>query len=278
MAKRRGGPPHEEHADESWLLPYSDMMTLLLAVFIVMFAVSSVDKEKFNAMMESMYTAFGGTSNVGSPVEVPGGGDMDALSSLLEGAGQGGGGLGDLYLSLNEYVEASDLSNSIDVQYKGDDVLVTLKNDVFFTPGSAELSPEMQQQAQTLAVLLEANQNPDSPFEVVVAGHTDNVPIGNSQYTSNWNLSLQRAANFLGAMLDNTTLNPSHFSVRGYGEYDPVSTNDTAEGRQKNRRVELLVSEKKPQAASNGASQAVSAPAPVDSVPPESTVAAASSE
>ena len=255
MAKRRGGPPPEEHADESWLLPYSDMMTLLLALFIVMFAVSSVDQAKFNAMMESMYTAFGGTSNTGSPVEGSGGAvDMDALEDLLASGGGGGGGggqdvgLGSLYLSLNDYVEDSDLSNSIAVQYKGDDVLVTLKNDVFFSPGSADLSPEMQEQAQTLAVLLEQSQDPDSPFEVVVAGHTDDVPINTSKYPSNWYLSLQRAANFLGAMLENTNLNPSYFSARGYGEYNPVSSNDTAEGRQRNRRVELLISQKIEQA------------------------------
>ncbi len=251
MAKRRGGAPPEEHADESWLLPYSDMMTLLLALFIVMFAVSSVDQAKFNAMMESMYTAFGGTTNTGSPVEGAGGSvDMDALEDLLAAGGGNSPqvGLGSLYLSLNDYVEESDLSNSIAVQYKGDDVLVTLKNDVFFTPGSADLSPEMQEQAQTLAALLQKSQDPDSPFEVVVAGHTDDVPINTPKYPSNWYLSLQRAANFLGAMLENTDLNPSYFSARGYGEFNPVSSNDTADGRQRNRRVELLISQKLEQA------------------------------
>lgn len=245
MSKKRGGAPHEEHADESWLLPYSDMMTLLLALFIVMFAVSSVDQEKYNAMMESMYTAFGGTTNSGQPNEPGGGGGGGGIGNIF--ADGKPGGLGSLYLSLNEYVDDEDLSNSIEVQYQGDDVLVTLKNDSFFKPGSAELSPQMREQAHAIAALLEKNQDPDKPFEIVVAGHTDNVPHNTPEYPSNWYLSLMRAANFLSAIFEETSLNASHFSARGYGEFAPVATNETVDGRQQNRRVEVLISEKKEQ-------------------------------
>ena len=133
MSKNKHGPPHEEHVDESWLLPYSDMMTLLLALFIVMFAVSSVDKEKYNAVMESMYTAFGGNANSGLPTEpYPGAGTLPSQSALEEMTGAGQGALSNLYNSLNDYVQANNLSGSISVERQGDDVLVVLKNDVFF--------------------------------------------------------------------------------------------------------------------------------------------------
>jgi chemotaxis protein MotB len=243
---KKGHESHEEHADESWLLPYSDMMTLLLALFVVMFAMSNVDKAKFNAVMEAMYTAFGGTVEEGSPVAVPYPEDAFTLNGnevVMPPAPTDGKGLSSLYLSLNEYVKDNGLSDSMSVMREGDKVLITLKNDVFFEPGSAELSQDMQNSAKQLATLLLENQDPVKPFDVIVAGHTDNVPINTPQYPSNWYLSVQRAVNFLVAIVTDTGLNPGQFSSRGYGEYMPVATNDTEEGRQQNRRVELLVSE-----------------------------------
>jgi chemotaxis protein MotB len=234
-------PPHEDHADEGWLLPYSDMMTLLLALFIVMFAISSVDQTKYNAMMESMYKAFGGTVDEGEPITLP---YIEAgLPGLEEAPGLIHDNISNLYTSLNSYIASNGLEDAIDAQYLGTDILVTLKNDVFFQSASADLSPEMASQAHILAQLLEENQSPENPFDVIVAGHTDNVPIRNARFPSNWHLSAHRALNFLTTLLEDTNLDPTHFSSRGYGEYAPVASNETSEGRQKNRRVELLVSQ-----------------------------------
>jgi chemotaxis protein MotB len=103
----------------------------------------------------------------------------------------------------------------------------------------------MVAQAKVLADMLRENQNPDRPFEVIVSGHTDNQPISNARYPSNWYLSVQRAVNFLNILLDNgqTGLAPQYFSTRGYGEYEPIASNDTVDGRMQNRRVELLISQ-----------------------------------
>lgn len=233
--------PHEDHADEGWLLPYSDMMTLLLALFIVMFAVSSVDQAKFNAMMAAMYTAFGGTTSQGVELPLP---YPDVNQPQVEETeAQPNQSLQNLYLSLNNYVIDQGLQDSIAVEYSGTDILVTIKNDVFFASASADLSPQMQEQAKILARLLQENQDPVRPFDVIVAGHTDNVPINNVKFPSNWHLSAHRALNFLDALLTGSKLDPTHFSSRGYGEYAPVATNDTPEGRQQNRRVELLISQ-----------------------------------
>ena len=239
MAKKPHAP-HDEHQDEGWLLPYSDMMTLLLALFIVMYAVSSVDQAKFNAMMEAMYTAFGGTTTQGVQLPLP---YPDAELPLTEETeAEINPSLQNLYLSLNSYVIDRGLQDSVAVQYSGSDILVTIKNDVFFASASADLTPELQEQAKILARLLHENQDPLLPFDVIVAGHTDNVPINNVKFPSNWHLSAHRALNFLEALLTDSKLDPTHFSSRGYGEYAPVATNDTADGRQQNRRVELLIS------------------------------------
>ncbi|MDR2670139.1 MAG: OmpA family protein [Oscillospiraceae bacterium] len=256
MAKHKG-PPHEEHADESWLIPYADLLTLLLALFIVLFAASSINSEKYQAIMSSFQDALGGGGGMlpGSdgvlppgmqppgtglrPTPTPPAGEDD------EGEGDGDGNikLWPLFDSLQDYVDENHMDDNIDVAFTGQDVLITLKSDIWFGSGSAEITPSMREQAHMLAQLLRDNQNPEFPLEVIVAGHTDNVPIHSSQYPSNWHLSARRALNFLMALLEDSDLDPTRFSSRGYGEYAPIATNSTPEGRQRNRRVELLVSQ-----------------------------------
>jgi chemotaxis protein MotB len=263
MAKRH--EQHEEHADESWLIPYADLLTLLLALFIVLFASSSVDEQKYNAMAEAMYTAFNGyfTDVLSQGLGGDGSGDMGDLTLPYPNAGKedeeakakaeaeqaaaeaAALQLGNLFESLSEYVTENNLQNTIAVEFQGESVLVVLKNDVWFESGSADVTPTMYAQAGTLADLIQANQTPDEPLEVVVAGHTDNVPSNSARYPSNWYLSFARAVNFLAVLLEDGDLSAEHFSARGYGELRPVASNDTAEGRKLNRRVELLISRPK---------------------------------
>ncbi|MDR1135039.1 MAG: OmpA family protein [Clostridiales Family XIII bacterium] len=259
MAKKKHGPPHEEHADESWLIPYADLLTLLLALFIVLFASSSVDEEKYNAVAEGLYSAFNGyyLDLLFGGIGGDGSGDMGDMTLPYPNAGKEGEAgsdeekaaaeaaaqqLGNLYESLSEYVTENNLQETIAVEFQGENVLVTLKNDVWFESGSAELTLGMYSQGQMLAELIQSNQTPSNPLEIIVAGHTDNVPSNSARYPSNWYLSLSRAVNFLTVLLSDGDLNPTHFSTRGYGEYHPIASNDTPEGRQQNRRVELLIS------------------------------------
>jgi chemotaxis protein MotB len=261
MAKRH--EEHEEHADESWLVPYADILTLLLALFIVLFASSSVDEQKYNAFAEAFYTAFNGYFNdvLSQGVGGDGSGDMGDLKLPYPNAGKENEEakaeaeqaaaeaaalqLGNLFESLSEYVTENNLQNTIAVQFEGESVLVVLKNDVWFESGSAEITPNMYAQAGTLADLIQANQTPEEPLEVVVAGHTDNVPSISARYPSNWFLGLARAVNLLAVLLEDGDLRPEHFSARSYGEERPVASNDTADGRRMNRRVELLISRPK---------------------------------
>ena len=85
----------------------------------------------------------------------------------------------------------------------------------------------------------------DVPRSIVVTGHTDNVPIHNAEYASNWELSVMRAINFMKVLLANQNLQPELFTAKGYGEFQPIATNETTEGRAKNRRVEVLIQPKK---------------------------------
>jgi chemotaxis protein MotB len=251
MAKRKE-EPHEEHADESWLIPYSDLMTLLLALFIVLFASSTVQEEKFRAVMKSLSSAFG-VSEGSSVIEMfPKGSiipeDLNMLSQPPQQAEEDDDGsafkkqMDNLYASLKRYVNDNSLEGTIGLEFNGENVLITLKSDIWFQSGSAAVTRDMVNQARTLSSLLRGNQDAEHPLEIIVTGHTDNVPIRTSRYPSNWYLSMERAFNFLVVLLENTELNPGLFSARGYGEYQPIADNGTPEGRQMNRRVELVVS------------------------------------
>ncbi|MDR1515854.1 MAG: OmpA family protein [Synergistaceae bacterium] len=158
-----------------------------------------------------------------------------------------------LYASLERYVSDNSLEGTIGLDFKGENVLITLKSDIWFQSGSAVITGEMVNQGRTLSALLRDNQDAEHPLEIVVTGHTDNVPIRTSRYPSNWYLSMERAFNFLAVLLENKELDPGSFSARGYGEYQPIADNGTPEGRQINRRVELMVSRPNRTAASKTA-------------------------
>ena len=114
---------------------------------------------------------------------------------------------------------------------------VTILENVLFDSGKADVKLESLSIAKEMSNLLVSA----SPREITVSGHTDNVPIANAQFASNWELSTQRAVNFMQVLLQNKELQPGKFSAVGYGEYRSIAPNDTQEGKAKNRRVEVFI-------------------------------------
>jgi chemotaxis protein MotB len=237
---------HEEHVDESWLIPYADLLTLLLALFIVLFASSSIDVQKFQQIAKSMSSAMsGGTGIMEFPSPLP---DEQPQSLNAEDAKndenenpefdqQEKNELKELQEKINRYIDEKSLENQLQTVLTDDGLLITILNDVFFDSGVAQVRLKEQTLAKDIAQLLVS----DPPRNVVISGHTDNVPINNSQFDSNWHLSVMRAVNFVKILLENENLDARSFSVKGFGEYQPVDTNETSAGRAKNRRVELLI-------------------------------------
>ena len=115
--------------------------------------------------------------------------------------------------------------------------MITISDNALFASGQAVVKDDSRQLAKSISTMLQ--QFPD--YDVLVQGHTDNVPIANTNYSSNWDLSVDRALQFMKILLTNTNLNPRKFSAIGYGEYHPISDNATAVGRSKNRRVEVSI-------------------------------------
>ncbi len=239
MAKRKHGPPHEEHADETWLVPYSDLLTLLLALFIVLFASSQVDARKFAAVASSFESAFAGpfSSQPGGAYSIkpPGGAqpqpqEMSAVQMELAQ-------LTAVKAQIDAYIREKRLSGEFDTSITEQGLVIRIRDQVFFDSGSAALYPAAREIAGSIAAVLG-----QIPQQVIISGHTDNVPINTAEFPSNWDLSSKRALNVMKFMLYNhPELNPERFSAVGYGEYRPLVSNGTEEGRVKNRRVEVLI-------------------------------------
>lgn len=252
MAKRRKRHKHEDHVDESWLVPYADILTLLLALFIVLFASSTVDQEKLNEMSTVFNSIFMGSDGVmeypmpvqptdpaveeqqenDTTVNAPATATAYAMDQQE---------LQQIKASVDNFIAVNEVEESFETTMTDEGLLVTIRDGVLFAPASAAISAESRTIVDELSELLvfEPGRN------VIITGHTDNVPINSAAFESNWELSVMRAVNFLKILIDqNPQLDPLHFSAKGYGEYHPIADNTTADGRAKNRRVEVLIQQR----------------------------------
>jgi chemotaxis protein MotB len=247
LAKKKNH--HDEHVDESWLIPYADMLTLLLALFIVLFAMSEVDAQKFKQMASAFRNEF--TSGTGvmeeqATVPTPDSNPIpDAQKETisldekkqLEEAKKELEALEELQKKINSYIQSNKLTSSLQTQLTENGLLITILDNALFDSGSAIVKPGSRQIGKKLSELLVTTP----PRNIVIAGHTDNVPISTATIQSNWELSAFRGINFMRVLLENPALKPNQVSASGYGEYRPKADNKTAQGRAKNRRVEVLV-------------------------------------
>lgn len=138
---------------------------------------------------------------------------------------------------IDTYIVNERLNGKLKTSLTEEGLAITILNDILFDSGSAEVRPQDRQLAKEISQMLVMNP----PRNIIISGHTDNVPIHNAQFSSNWELSVMRAVNFMKLLLENPKLDPRLFSAKGYGEFKPVASNDTPEGRMKNRRVEILI-------------------------------------
>ena len=262
--ERSGGRMEETEVEErtdGWMATYADMVTLLMTFFVLMFAISSVDSGKVALMFaafsregltaekfEEIMDIYGPPTTDPDAVLIPPPGPAITPPTITPSHGPAVSreALDSLAAMISSFIRENSLGDSISLVYNGDFLLLTLTNDVWFRSGSAEITEEMHESAMLLADLINRTQNEEDPFEIVVAGHTDNVPVApGGQYESNWDVSMARATNFLKILIVDSELDPGLFYARGYGEERPLADNDTEEGRQMNRRVEVMISLKR---------------------------------
>lgn len=279
MARRRA---HEEHANhEAWAIPYGDLVTLLLALFVVLYSMSSVNEGKYRVLSDSLNEAFGGAPRAAQPIQIgdntprgtanalitllprPGAVPVRTLRPPLPTAGQPRGGERDIRKMAADVRKAmGDLIDRklVTVRSNGLMLEIEIRADILFPSGVAEVSAAAKPVLARVSSVLKPFPNP-----IRIEGHTDNVPIATLAYPSNWQLSSARAASVV-ALFMNQGLEPTRMSVAGFGEYQPKVPNDTAEGRNANRRVLIVVLGTIDSAAMTQSAAAEPPPAPA---PPE---------
>ncbi len=264
MSKKHKHEEHEEHADESWLIPYADLLTLLLALFIVLYAMSSVDAKKFQDMSKAFSIAFNsGTGVLEQSGIVTNANQMheqnntrrsaDAEDSLnkthqAEDAQaqqeqqeqlkrQEQQQLEELKQSLDDYIKNNGLTTQLETKLNQSELMITISDNALFSSGSASITDN----AEKLGIAIGTMLNKYPGYEVTVHGHTDNQPINTFEFASNYELSAKRAINFMSILIDSGKLDPRLISPTGYGEFRPIAENTTTAGRAKNRRVEVSI-------------------------------------
>lgn len=251
MSRRKRNKGHEDKMDDSWLLPYADMLTLLLALFIVLFAMSEIDVKKFEQLAYIFKTELASGAGIIDdaaavlPEDDPA--DMteneneedDKYETDEESEEQAKEyeELLRIQESIENYIATNSLTETLGTKLTSEGLLVTVRTDITFDSGSAQVKKRGVDIAQEIASFL----NTDPPHEIVINGHADDRPMHNDEFASNWELSSMRAIQFMYLLLDNTDLDPEWFSARGYGEHRPVVPNTNEDNRAINRRVEVLI-------------------------------------
>ena len=248
MAIRRKTPAPENH--ERWLISYADFITLLFAFFVVMFASSQTDKSRAKMMSEAVQSALDGKSQ-GVPPAV-----AKILGGTIEDKGQGNaqmkgpGGAEQAVKDppqdvlelipslkrLSKDLEEELRNGTLEVKLEPRGLVVSLRQNAFFPSGTDVIARDTYPTLEKLANVIRSLPNP-----VQLEGHTDSVPIHNGRFKSNWELSSARAIATLEVLCTRFDLPRQRFAVVGRADTAPVDTNDTPEGRARNRRVDLVI-------------------------------------
>lgn len=211
-----------------WLLTYADMITLMLALFIILFAMSTISRVKFQQFAKDVS---GGFDNQWSANQPPQGGldaqrPFDSVSKIPA-----------IEKQLQQYVERNRLQNQVQIRMDHRGLVITLLSDrSYYDSGSADLRPGTKVILDNVDVFLRKNDN-----LIRVEGNTDDVPIATERYPTNWELSTARAVNVVRYLIEHDRLDPLRISAAGYGQYHPRTDNGTPQTRQENRRVDIVL-------------------------------------
>lgn len=250
MSRQREKP---RMSHERWLVSYADFITLMFAFFVVLYASATANEKKQAQMAESINSAFralgifpgasrkpsAGAGPAGEdkpvvPMNIVMGEDVLAPAPVRED-------LNRIRRELTQALSNEVASHTVSIKMGHDGLVISLREAGFFGSGSATPQPG------TLRILREvASSLENTPYDLRVEGHTDNVPIHTAEFDSNWELSASRAMHIARLLIDERLIPPDRISAAGFGQFHPVADNDTAQGRAENRRVDLVVMPRSP--------------------------------
>lgn len=278
----------EDHGRDRWMVSYADFITLLLAFFVVLYSISSINNGKFRVLSNSFVTVFNEESARAVPIDMGGGAPpresmLDAARNLAEVAEPTGE---DSVKAINgeplappavptigtpkERLEAvlSSFKDRDDVKIRDtrDWLEVELGSELLFASGSAALNAAALPVIDKVAMIVADMGRP-----VRVEGFTDNVPLAGGPYGSNWGLSAARAAS-IADRLAQARVTPDKLAAVGYGEFRPVADNQTEQGRRQNRRVVIAIAKHEGVAVLAGGAAAEEETLPEQDTPPARTL------
>ncbi|NLG93178.1 MAG: flagellar motor protein MotB [Clostridiales bacterium] len=244
MAKKRKQEPEAEENSERWLLTYSDMITLLLALFIILYSMSTIDAKKVAQMAENFGTNMGAASSLNNAKGTgTGTGTGNGTGTGQQGSGKGTAvsvdALDEVYNILQDYVDKNHLENSVGLVNSDTYVKIHLKDTLMFKPDSPSMLPSSE------PVLLEIEKAIDKVYDhvdyITISGHTADVgehTVASDQVS--WRLSTERAITVMNYFVS-YGLQQDKLSIQGFAHFSPIASNLTPEGRAKNRRVEITI-------------------------------------
>ncbi len=243
----------------AWMATFADLMCLLMCFFVLLFAFSKLEEERFTSLAEAFMEAFGGVQMIKSN-------STDLTKGMEAGIVTRTGNLAvplnekqqqqlvqqiqqseveDLLKELQEAMKEEIVNQSIVIERENDDVIIRFPEHVSFASGSAKLVPQAGPLIQRVVGHLKNSHS------IIVAGHTDNRPVGGGRFSSNWELSAARAAAVAESVLKTGAVQPDRLTVAGYAFTRPIEDNATRSGRAKNRRVEIVVKTRPAEPASD---------------------------
>lgn len=240
MTRRRNKREKKSGGSAPWITTFSDIMSLLLTFFILLYSMSNLDAQKFQEMTKSLQGVLSGLGYTeilegqDSTMELPTEGEISAddileTSSLKDE-------IKEVYEKVINYVEAEGLDADVTVNYNKRGIFVDIKEAILFDSASPNIKASGLEVLKKIEGILKEFEN-----EIVIEGHTDDVPMQSPLYPSNWELSTARSVSVARYLSETGNIPPNRLSAVGYGEYKPIVPNTSEENRAINRRVNILI-------------------------------------
>ncbi|MCX8131479.1 MAG: OmpA family protein [Clostridia bacterium] len=259
MRKRNRTEEEVSEGAPEWIVTYSDLVTLLLTFFILLFSMATLDKQKFEEIANSLRSSFLKVSN-GERFDYNKGKSVIGITPYdnAKTAGEQGEeqkkkegpekdnekkneenahALQSVKIEIEEAISELGLRDHVKILEDKDQIILRLDSVILFNSGSAEIKPSGKDILKKMGIMFQKLNN-----EILVQGHTDNLPINTPLFPSNWELSTKRATNVVLYLIDACSLKPSSLTATGNGEFKPIAPNDSEQNRQKNRRIDIVIS------------------------------------
>jgi len=230
--RRRNNDDDNNSGSPAWMTIFGDLMTLLLVFFVLLYSFSVMDLQKFQGFMSALQNQLG----------VMEGGKTISESQVMNQGMQGQNfnssrvNLNQIKQDMQNYINNNNLEDNVHLEMSERGLVIRMTGEILYDVGEAVIKPTGREVLNEIGTNIVGVRN-----NVKVEGHTDSLPINNSQYPSNWELSTARAVRVIKFFVDNIDINPSRLSAAGYSKYRPIKENVSPKNRAVNRRVEVVI-------------------------------------